>query len=75
MPLTVRLSEDAEAVIEEWVEEGKFKSKSEAVREALNVYERYRVLKREGYHILAISDKSLAKLEENSDLAFGLEIA
>lgn len=74
MPLSVRLGEEGEAVLERWVDEGRFDSKSAAIRAALNTFERIQEAKREGRSILSLSEEDLERLREEANLVVGTEI-
>lgn len=73
MPVTVRLSEDAEATLDEWVESGKFENKSEAIRAALNTLDWVQTAEDRGEHVVSLSDEDIEKLRKNAGLILARE--
>lgn len=62
MPLSIRFSERSAKLLERLKRAGRFESKAEAVREALNTYEWIMAARRRGYRILAVPKRRADRL-------------
>lgn len=75
MPMSIRLSEEATETLDDWVEEDRFESKSEAVRAALNLLARVQRVKDEGGTVLELGPEDLDHLREEAGVVVGRELA
>lgn len=75
MPMSIRLSEEATETLDDWVEEDRFESKSEAVRAALNLLARVQRVKDEGGTVLELGPEDLDRLREEAGVVVGRELA
>lgn len=75
MPVSIRLGEEGEATLERWISEGRFKTKADAIRAALNTFERIQEAKEDGCRVLSIREEDLEKLQDARNLVIGMEIA
>lgn len=74
MPMSLRLSDDAEEALEEWVDSGRFENKSEAIRAALNFFDKVQKAQEDGEKVLTLSKQDLEELREHG-LVLGRELA
>lgn len=69
MPLSVRLSGEAEEALEAWVDSGVFKSKAEAIRRSLDLMLTVIEAKEKGHHVLAVPPEVLDEMRVVQEIA------
>lgn len=74
MPITFRLSEEAEKKLEEMVETGEYPNKSEALREALNLLLETQDMKKRGDRPVLLSETDLEKLRAGADTVTAITV-